>query len=197
MEITNDYLNELSDSQREAVQYIDGASLVIAGAGSGKTRVLTYKIVHLLQNGYQPGQILALTFTNKAAREMRERIAMMMPPTVTSRLWMGTFHSVFARILRAHAPLIGYSSDFTIYDTTDSRSVLKFIIKEMNLDDKVYKPNLVHAVISNAKNALITPSMYASNKAMQEADYKSKRPLIGDIYRRYQVARKICHTARD
>ena len=138
--MTNKYLNDLNESQREAVLYNDGASLVIAGAGSGKTRVLTYKIAHLLTQGYMPWNILALTFTNKAAREMKERIAKVVGEQMASRIWMGTFHSIFSRILRKEAESIGFTSRFTIYDQSDSRSLIKTIIKEMNLDDKEYKP---------------------------------------------------------
>lgn len=181
-----DFLQELNEQQREAVLYNDGPSLVIAGAGSGKTRVLTYKIAYLLDTGnYSPYQILALTFTNKAAREMKERIASVVGGATASRLWMGTFHSIFSRILRTHAERIGFSRDFTIYDQSDSRSLIKTIIKEMSLDDKTYKPATVQAVISNAKNALITPAAYAANAALYEADVKSKRPLIRDIYKTY------------
>ena len=179
-------MQELNEQQREAVLYNDGPSLVIAGAGSGKTRVLTYKIAYLLNTGnYSPYQILALTFTNKAAREMKERIASVVGGATASRLWMGTFHSIFSRILRTHAERIGFSRDFTIYDQSDSRSLIKTIIKEMSLDDKIYKPATVQAVISNAKNALITPAAYAANAALYEADVKSKRPLIRDIYKTY------------
>lgn len=180
------FLQELNDQQREAVLYNDGPSLVIAGAGSGKTRVLTYKIAYLLASGnYSPYQILALTFTNKAAREMKERIASVVGGATAARLWMGTFHSVFSRILRTHAERIGFNRDFTIYDQADSRSLIKTIIKEMMLDDKIYKPSTVQAIISNAKNALVTPSAYAANAALYEADMRSKRPLIRDIYKTY------------
>lgn len=180
------YLQELNEQQREAVLYSGGPSLVIAGAGSGKTRVLTYKIAYLLASGdYSPYQILALTFTNKAAREMKERIASVVGGATASRLWMGTFHSIFSRILRTNAERIGFSRDFTIYDQSDSRSLIKTVIKEMLLDDKVYKPATVQAIISNAKNALITPSAYAANAALLEADMRSKRPQIRDIYKIY------------
>ena len=172
--------------------YSGGPSLVIAGAGSGKTRVLTYKIAYLLASGdYSPYQILALTFTNKAAREMKERIASVVGGATASRLWMGTFHSIFSRILRTNAERIGFSRDFTIYDQSDSRSLIKTVIKEMSLDDKVYKPATVQAIISNAKNALITPSAYAANAALIEADMRSKRPLIRDIYKRQTYIRFI------
>ena len=150
------FLNELNESQRNAVLYNDGPSLVIAGAGSGKTRVLTYKIAYLLTLGYQPWNILALTFTNKAAREMKERIAKVVGWEVASRIWMGTFHSVFSRILRTEAEKIGFSPRFTIYDQSDSKSLIKAIIKEMGLDDKTYKPGNIACSISNAKNHLIS-----------------------------------------
>lgn len=186
------YLEQLNEQQRQAVEYISGPQLVIAGAGSGKTRVLTYKIVHLLRNGYEPWRILALTFTNKAAREMRERIEQLVGTKVASRLWMGTFHSIFARILRQHAELIGYKSNFTIYDAADSKSLVKSIIKEMDLDDKTYKASTVLNAISAAKNALISPEKYATIAELIEADRQARRPLINVIYRRY---RDRCFTA--
>ncbi len=179
------YLNELNESQRAAVLYCDGPSLVIAGAGSGKTRVLTYKIAYLLENGYQPWNILALTFTNKAAREMKERIGRQVGMQFARYLWMGTFHSVFSRILRAEADKIGFTSQFTIYDTADSKSLLRSIIKEMGLDEKVYKPGTVHSRISNAKNHLVLPAAYAANKEACEADNAARMPSIRDVYRRY------------
>ena len=182
-----EFLDQLNPSQREAVEYIDGASLVIAGAGSGKTRVLTYKIAYLLKKGIPPQSILALTFTNKAAREMKERIGRLTEPEATRRLWMGTFHSIFARILRYEAHALGYPSDFTIYDSADSKSLIKSIIKEMNLDDKLYRPGMVQARISNAKNALVTYTAYAQSKELVEGDIRSNLPLIRDIYRRYQM----------
>ena len=180
-----EFLKDLNQSQREAVLYNDGPSLVIAGAGSGKTRVLTYKIAYLLQSGYAPYNILALTFTNKAAREMKERISRMVGADTASRLWMGTFHSIFLRILRTYADRIGFDSKFTIYDSADSRNLIKTIIKEMSLDDKLYKPATVQAIISNAKNALITPGAYAARKELIEADIRSNKPLIKDIYKTY------------
>ena len=157
------YIEELNESQRAAVLYNDGPSLVIAGAGSGKTRVLTYKIAYLLENDYNPWNILALTFTNKAAREMKERIARQVGEQRARYLWMGTFHSVFSRILRAEAQSIGFTSQFTIYDSADSKSLLRSIIKEMGLDDKTYKPGVVQGRISKAKNHLVLPSDYATN----------------------------------
>ncbi|WP_304326292.1 ATP-dependent helicase [Phocaeicola plebeius] len=180
-----DYLNELNESQREAVLYNEGPSLVIAGAGSGKTRVLTYKIAYLLDNGYEPWSILALTFTNKAAREMKERIARQVGQERARYLWMGTFHSIFSRILRAEAEALGFTLNFTIYDATDSKSLVKTIIKEMNLDDKVYKPGMVQGRISNAKNHLVLPEAYAANAELIEADRAAKVPLLHEIYLRY------------
>ena len=180
-----DYLNELNESQREAVLYNEGPSLVIAGAGSGKTRVLTYKIAYLLDNGYEPWSILALTFTNKAAREMKERIARRVGQERARYLWMGTFHSIFSRILRAEAEALGFTPNFTIYDAADSKSLVKTIVKEMNLDDKVYKPGMVQGRISNAKNHLVLPEAYAANAELIEADRAAKVPLLHEIYLRY------------
>ena len=151
------YLEQLNPQQRAAVEYCDGPALVIAGAGSGKTRVLTYKIVHLLRLGIEPYRILALTFTNKAAREMKSRISQVVGERVASRLWMGTFHSIFLRILRRHADEIGYKSGFTIYDSADSKNLVKQIVKELGLDEKQYKAASVAAQISNAKNEMMTP----------------------------------------
>ena len=179
------YEEELNESQRAAVLYIDGPSLVIAGAGSGKTRVLTYKVAYLLEQGYAPSSILALTFTNKAAREMKERIARMVGEEQARRLWMGTFHSLFARMLRHEAEHIGYPPRFTIYDAADSKSLINSIIKEMQLDDKTYKASSVQARISEAKNRLVTPDAYQADAEMLHADTLAKRPAIGDIYRRY------------
>ena len=181
-----DFLNSLNDQQREAVLYTDGPELVIAGAGSGKTRVLTYKIAHLLQMGYPPYRLLALTFTNKAANEMKERIAALVGTETAQRLWAGTFHSIFSRILRANADRLGYRHDFTIYDSSDSLSLIKSIIRELQLDDKTYKPTTVQAIISHAKNALIEPQAYARNRELIEMDTRSKRPLIHEIYRIYR-----------
>lgn len=180
-----DYIKELNQQQQDAVLYLDGPQLVIAGAGSGKTRVLTYKIVHLLAHGYEPWRILALTFTNKAAREMRERIESVAGGATASKLWMGTFHSIFARILRINAERIGFKSDFTIYDTADSKSLIKSIIKDLNLDDKIYKPSTVMSAISMAKNALISPAVYEQSKDIMEADRRAKRPRTHEIYRGY------------
>lgn len=180
-----DYIEELNEGQRNAVLYNDGPSLVIAGAGSGKTRVLTYKIAYLLENGYQPWNILALTFTNKAAREMKERIARQVGQERARYLWMGTFHSMFLRILHVEAQHIGFTSQFTIYDTADSKSLIRSIIKEMKLDEKVYKPGMVQARISNAKNHLVSPASYANNKEAYGEDCAAKVPALRDIYRRY------------
>ena len=184
--VEQDFLNSLNDQQREAVLYTDGPELVIAGAGSGKTRVLTYKIAHLLQMGYPPYRLLALTFTNKAANEMKERIAALVGTETAQRLWAGTFHSIFSRILRANADRLGYRHDFTIYDSSDSLSLIKSIIRELQLDDKTYKPTTVQAIISQAKNALIEPQAYARNRELIEMDTRSKRPLIHEIYRIYR-----------
>ncbi len=182
--MNSDLLSQLNDGQRKAVEYCDGPQLVIAGAGSGKTRVLTYKIAYLLEQGYQPWNILALTFTNKAAREMKERIGRLVGQERAQRLVMGTFHSVFARILRAEAEKIGFSSNFTIYDQTDSRSLVKNIIKEMQLDDKVYKPNSVADRISMAKNHLLMSRAYETSSWAAD-DVQKKRPQVANIYNRY------------
>ena len=187
----HDILNDLNDGQRAAVEYCDGPQLVIAGAGSGKTRVLTYKIAYLLERGMAPWNILALTFTNKAAREMKERIGRLVGQERAIYLQMGTFHSVFARILRAEAERIGFGSNFTIYDQADARSLVKSIIKEMQLDDKTYKPNSVADRISMAKNHLLLPQQYAVSSWTAD-DAQHKRPLVSEIYNRY-VER--CHQA--
>lgn len=179
------YLDELNQAQRAAVEYLNGPELVIAGAGSGKTRVLTYKVVHLLNQGIDPGRIMALTFTNKAAREMKERVAGMVDSRLANRLWMGTFHSIFLRILRKHADLIGFRHDFTIYDASDSKSLIKAIIKELGLNDKQYKPSTIASVISSAKNSLITPQMYRRDSDFAQMDLACNRPLTGRIYAIY------------
>ena len=181
-----EYLDQLNESQHEAVIYNEGPSLVIAGAGSGKTRVLTYKIAYLVHLGLAPQSILALTFTNKAAREMKERIAKITGDQTARRLWMGTFHSIFSRILRYEAEHIGYPSNFTIYDAADSKSLLKAIIKEMQLDDKVYRIGMIQSRISNAKNALVTWKAYEQSKELMQHDIDSKVPLLREIYKRYQ-----------
>ena len=180
-----DLLNDLNESQRKAVEYIDGPSLVIAGAGSGKTRVLTYKIAYLLQQGVKPWSIMALTFTNKAAREMKERIGKLVGQELAQHLYMGTFHSIFSRILRAEAQHIGFTNNFTIYDESDSRSLIKTIVKEMGLDEKVYKPASVHSRISMAKNNLMSAENYARDKELYQADQRAKMPRVGDIFITY------------
>ena len=179
------YLELLNEQQRAAVVYHDGPSLVIAGAGSGKTRVLTYKIVDLLAHGYEPYRIMALTFTNKAAREMKERIAEVVGEKIASRLWMGTFHSIFLRVLRKHCDLLGYAEGFTIYDAADSRSLIKMIIRDLGEDEKIYKPATVASIISNAKNALVTAEMYAADSDNYQSDLHNGRPRIGEIYKIY------------
>lgn len=181
----HNYLDELNGAQKEAVINYKGASLVIAGAGSGKTRVLTYRITHLLAQGIPAYKILALTFTNKAAAEMKSRIAKMVGNETARFLWMGTFHSIFARILRSEAEHLGYSSNFTIYDTIDSKNLIKKIIKELGLDDKTYKPNEIYGRISSAKNNLITAKAYSSNQQIIIQDQKSKRSRVTDIYTIY------------
>lgn len=179
------FLNDLNESQRKAVEYIDGPSLVIAGAGSGKTRVLTYKIAYLLQQGVKPWSIMALTFTNKAAREMKERIGKLVGQELAQHLYMGTFHSIFSRILRAEAQHIGFTNNFTIYDESDSRSLIKTIVKEMGLDEKVYKPASVHSRISMAKNNLMSADNYTRDKELYQADQRAKMPRVGDIFITY------------
>ena len=179
------YLEQLNEQQRAAVEYCGGPQLVIAGAGSGKTRVLTYKIVHLLNQGLHPYHIMALTFTNKAAREMRSRIEQLVGEEVARQLWMGTFHSIFSRLLRINAELIGYRHDFTIYDASDSRSLIKIIVRDMGLDDKIYKPATLQSIISNAKNQLISPDDYANHSGLREEDKRAQRPMTYAIYRAY------------
>ena len=180
-----DLLNDLNEAQRAAVEYIDGPSLVIAGAGSGKTRVLTYKIAYLLNLGMKPWSIMALTFTNKAAREMKERIGRLVGDDLAQHLYMGTFHSIFSRILRAEAEHIGFNNNFTIYDEADSRSLIKAIVKEMGLDDKSYKPAAVHAKISMAKNNLVSAESYASDAAIYEQNKRAQMPEVGKIFLAY------------
>lgn len=180
-----DLLNDLNEAQRAAVEYIDGPSLVIAGAGSGKTRVLTYKIAYLLSQGMKPWSIMALTFTNKAAREMKERIGKLVENDLAQHLYMGTFHSIFSRILRAEAEHIGFNNNFTIYDESDSRSLIKAIVKEMGLDDKKYKPAAVHAKISMAKNNLMSAAAYDSDAAIFEQNKRAQMPEVGKIFVAY------------
>ncbi len=185
--MNSELLEGFNDAQRDAVLYCDGPSLVIAGAGSGKTRVLTHKIAYLLEHGYEPWSILALTFTNKAAREMKERIARIVGADRARYLWMGTFHSVFLRILRAEHESLGFSSNFTIYDADDSQRVVKAIIKEMALDDKIYKASSIQCKISNLKNQLITPEVYAMNNQAYQMDVRARIPLLREIYKRYTM----------
>lgn len=181
-----DYQQELNPSQRDAVLYTDGDCMVIAGAGSGKTRVLTYRIAHLLEEGVEPWSILALTFTNKAAGEMKQRIAARVGENRARYLWMGTFHSIFSRILRSESDFIGYTSNFTIYDQSDSQNLIKSIVKDMQLDDKTYKANVVQNRISNAKNRLITASGYVQNADIYKYDQLKRIPMTGKIYERYE-----------
>lgn len=180
------YLDELNDAQKEAVENLDGPMMIIAGAGSGKTRVLTYRIAHLINNGVDPFKILALTFTNKAAKEMKERISEIAGSSDAQAIWMGTFHSVFAKILRIEAALIGYPNNFTIYDTSDSKNLLKSIIKDLGFDDKVYKPNLVQNRISSAKNNLVSAAAYKENSEIVAEDRMRSMPHTHEIYARYE-----------
>jgi DNA helicase-2/ATP-dependent DNA helicase PcrA len=181
----SNYLNELNPQQREAVMHVDGPLMIIAGAGSGKTKVLTTRIAHLMANGVDAFRILALTFTNKAAKEMKERVGKILGSNEVGNLYIGTFHSVFARILRTEATRIGYPSSFTIYDTDDAKSVLKTVINELHLDDKIYKPSTVYNRISSAKNALVTAEDYASDYGLQQEDARANRPAIAQIYTAY------------
>ena len=187
------YLDQLNAAQRAAVEYNAGPHLVIAGAGSGKTRVLTYKIAYLLEQGIHAGHILALTFTNKAAREMKSRIANLVGEQVARYLWMGTFHSICTRILRQEAELLGYTRDFTIYDTTDSKSVIKHIVKDMQLDEKTYKPNVILSRISLAKNQLLSPTSYSSNREYTMQDRFARIPEVSRIYMEYNRRLKACN----
>ena len=179
------YLDELNESQRKAAENIYGPTMVIAGAGSGKTRVLTFRIAFMLEQGVDPFNIMSLTFTNKAAREMTERIGKIVGSTEAKNITMGTFHSVFSRILRFNAERLGYPTNFTIYDTQDSKSLLKEVVKSMNLDDKLYKPSNILGRISSAKNNLISPDAYLQNAEIQNEDRQTKRPEIGRIYKTY------------
>jgi len=183
--MTDNYLSELNEAQREAVINTEGPALVIAGAGSGKTRVLTYRIVHLLNKGIPAYRILALTFTNKAAREMKDRISSIIGTEVARFLWMGTFHSIFARILRIEGTGLGYRQNFTIYDSSDSRSLIRTIIREMNLDDNIYKPGVIAGRISAAKNNLVSAGMYAADQSVQDYDKAGRMPLLSEIYKAY------------
>ena len=179
------YLNDLNEAQQQAVINTEGPSLVIAGAGAGKTRVLTYRIAHILNKGVAANKILALTFTNKAAREMKERIAKMVNPEIARYLWMGTFHSIFAKILRMEGDKLGFKSNYTIYDSSDAKSLIRSIIRELNLDDNIYKPGVIASRISAAKNNLVTASIYAADLTMNEYDRSSKMPLLADVYKTY------------
>ncbi|WP_343689544.1 UvrD-helicase domain-containing protein [Chitinophaga sp.] len=179
------YLDELNERQREAVVHIKGPLMIVAGAGSGKTKVLTTRIAHLLRNGVDAFNILSLTFTNKAAKEMKERVEKILGGTEARNLYIGTFHSVFARLLRAEAHRLGYPNDFTIYDSDDAKSVLKTIINEQNLDDKHYKPNMVYNRISSAKNSLVGPEEYQHDYAIQQEDMRANRPMTGKLYEMY------------
>ncbi len=173
-----DYLANLNEQQRAAVQNTEGPVMIVAGAGSGKTRVITCRIAHLIQNGVDAFNILALTFTNKASKEMRERISKVVGEEAKN-IWMGTFHSVFAKILRIEAEKIGYSNQFTIYDTEDSKSLIRTILKQMQLDDKLYNPNMVYKRISSAKNNLISYQQYLQDDQIQAEDSSNRRPLLG------------------
>jgi DNA helicase-2/ATP-dependent DNA helicase PcrA len=185
--MTNNYLDDLNESQKQAVINTEGPSLVIAGAGAGKTRVLTYRIVRLLENGVPAGKILSLTFTNKAAKEMKERISRVIGTETARHLWMGTFHSVFSKILRMDGEKLGYKSNFTIYDSSDSKSLIRAIIRELNLDDNIYKPGVISSRISAAKNNLVTSSMYQADSSMQDYDRSSRMPLLADVYKMYSA----------
>src|ERR671912_1545412 len=180
-----EYLKGLNERQREAVETTEGPLMIIAGAGSGKTKVLTTRIAHLLANGVDAFNILALTFTNKAAAEMKERVEHILGNREARNLYIGTFHSVFARILRGEAHRLGYPNSFTIYDTDDAKSVVKAVVNELNLDDKHYKPNTVYNRISSAKNALVGPAEYALDYYIQQEDTRSNRPAIAQIYDGY------------
>src|SRR3954465_3370643 len=180
-----EYLKGLNEQQREAVLSLEGPLMIVAGAGSGKTKVLTTRIAHLMANGVDAFNILALTFTNKAAAEMKQRVEKILGNNEARNLYIGTFHSVFARILRAEATKIGYPNNFTIYDTDDSRSVIKTVVNELNLDDKHYKPATVYNRISSAKNALVGPVEYANDYAIQQEDMRNNRPAIAQIFDAY------------
>src|SRR6516162_1215074 len=180
-----EYLAGLNERQREAVLHTEGPLMIVAGAGSGKTKVLTTRIAHLMARGVDAFRILALTFTNKAAREMKERVEKILGNTDARNLYIGTFHSVFARILRAEAHRLGYPHNFTIYDTDDAKSVVKTVVNELDLDDKHYKPNVVYNRISQAKNSLVGPAEYAADYSIQQEDMRSNRPAIAQIYDRY------------
>ena len=179
-------LDDLNEVQREAVECIDGPSMIIAGAGSGKTRVITYKIAYLLEQGVSPFSIIALTFTNKAAREMRERVEQLIGSTEARSVWLGTFHSIFARILRIEAERLGFTRNFTIYDTDDSKSLMRSIIKSQQLNDKIYKEKVILNRISSAKTNLISHVEYNNNQELMQVDYEAGRPKTGMLYTFYQ-----------
>ncbi|MEJ7823234.1 MAG: ATP-dependent helicase, partial [Chitinophagaceae bacterium] len=181
----HEYLKDLNEPQREAVLHRDGPIMIVAGAGSGKTKVLTTRIAHLMANGVDAFNILALTFTNKAAAEMKERVEKILGNNQARNLYIGTFHSVFARILRAEADKLGYPRNFTIYDTDDAKSVVKTVVNELGLDDKQYKPNVVYNRISGAKNGLITAAEYMNDYAIQQEDVRANRPMLGQIFDAY------------
>jgi len=181
-----EFIEELNKAQKDAVLNFEGPSMIIAGAGSGKTKVLTYRIANLIHNGIPAYSILALTFTNKAAREMKERIAKIVGWETSQNLWMGTFHSIFSKILRREADKLGYSSNYTIYDTDDSKSLIRSIVKDMQLDKDIYKPNEIQKRISTAKNNLVTAKNYSANKDYVERDRAAKKPLIADIFLEYE-----------
>src|SRR5215213_3211961 len=180
-----DYLSGLNEPQREAVLHIDGPTMIVAGAGSGKTKVLTTRIAHLMSKGVDAFNILALTFTNKAAAEMKERVEKILGNSEARNLYIGTFHSVFARVLRVEAGKLGYPNNFTIYDTDDAKAVVKTVIHELELDDKHYKPSTIYNRISSAKNALVGPAEYANDYYIQQEDMRSNRPAIAQIYDAY------------
>lgn len=182
-----DILNQLNEAQRAAAAHVDGPMMVIAGAGSGKTRVLSYRIAYLIQQGVDPFHILSLTFTNKAAREMKDRIGKLVGESEAKNIWMGTFHSVFARILRIECEKINYPRNFTIYDTSDAKSLVKDIIKEMGLDDKIYKPGTVYNRISSCKNNLVSPTDYLKDVDIVAEDRQAGRPKMGEIYAKYDI----------
>ena len=180
-----DLLNELNEPQREAVTTIEGPVMVIAGAGSGKTRALTYRVAYMIQEGIDPFSIMALTFTNKAAREMKERITQLVNASDARNVWMGTFHSIFARILRIEAEKIGFTSNFTIYDTDDSKALINQILKDLQLDTKIYPAKSVLSRISSAKSSLYSPDDYAKDPEIQEADRKANKPLMAQLFKLY------------
>ncbi|MFM7309006.1 MAG: ATP-dependent helicase, partial [Flavobacteriales bacterium] len=187
MNSSHHFLDELNGAQRAAASHIQGPMMVIAGAGSGKTRVLTYRIAYLIEQGIDPFNILALTFTNKAAKEMKNRISKLIGDADSRHIWMGTFHSIFARILRIESEKINFPRNFSIYDSADSKSLIKDVLKEMGLDDKLYKPGMVHHRISTCKNNLISPADYAADAVMVGDDRSSGRPRLAEVYAKYNL----------